>query len=89
MKQVSLDSKSYLGFLTLKTCPPLQVEQTQINFLCVERKGRGKKLEQFINKFEQNGLPFSLFNLLCPLPNSLGIFLCIFSVIQISQPKPP
>lgn len=31
MKQVSLDSKSYLGFLTLKTCPPLQVEQTQIN----------------------------------------------------------
>lgn len=44
MKQVSLDSKSYLGFLTLKTCPPLQVEQTQINFLCVERKGRGKNL---------------------------------------------
>lgn len=57
MKQVSLDSKSYLGFLTLKTCPPLQVEQTQINFLCVERKGRGKNLSNLKTSLSKMAYP--------------------------------
>lgn len=79
MKQVSLHSKSYLGFLTLKTCPPLQVEQTQINFLCVERKGRGKNL---------SNLKTSLSKMAYPSPCSISfvlflipwVFFCAFSL---------
>lgn len=85
MKQVSLDSKSYLGFLTLKTCPPLQVEQTQIN---LEERVGGKNLSNLKTSLSKMAYP-SPCSILCPLPNSLGIFLCIFFVIQISQPKPP
>lgn len=76
MKQVSLDSKSYLGFLTLKTCPPLQVEQTQIN---LEERVGGKNL---------SNLKTSLSKMAYPSPCSISfvlflipwVFFCAFSL---------
>lgn len=76
MKQVSLDSKSYLGFLTLKTCPPLQVEQTQIN---LEERVGGKNL---------SNLRTSLSKMAYPSPCSISfvlflipwVFFCAFSL---------